>query len=377
MKHSTLLILILVILSACNKDLNDGSIAGTLTNAPEDITLRITNLENSQLIQNINVKEGSFYYKFKLEEPGLFVIYSDSAMYDKDRLLIWLDNSKIKIEGDYNYLTNSKVIGSKSHNTFMIYDSIFRKYNNEYSRLRILKSHITDPKTLDSISVAIETIFKNYKNAKIDFYTCNLYSEVALYYLYRQTNTSDFNHYQEYLFSKNDIKAVFNLLPESFKTSSKGKILAEFISLPEIPQVGQRFIDFTQTTPEGKKVSVSQNLGKYTLMEFWYSGCGPCRTKHPMMKTLYEKYHKVGLNIIGISSDTDWEAWTAAIKADSLPWLNISDLKGFNNNAFMIYGVRSTPELVLIDENGIILDRELSKKPIDTYLDNIFKKNGL
>jgi len=377
MKRSALLLIMLAAFSACTKDLKDGAIEGKLTNVPEGTTLKISNSENFQVIQKINVNNGRFNERFKLEEPGLFVICSDSAKYKKDRLLIWLENTKIKIEGDYNYFTNSKVTGSKSHNTYLIYDSIIRKYNNEYSQLRILKSQTTDPKTIDSISQAFETIFKNYKKAKIDFYTSNLDSEVALYYLYNQTTMPDFYHYEEYLFSKNDIKQIFNLLPEDSKISSKGKLLAEYIHLPDIPEKGEKFVNITQRTPEEKDASISQNLGKFTLIEFWSSNCGPCRIKHPMMKMLYEKYHDAGLNIIGISADTDMEAWTAAINSDSLLWLNISDLKGFNSSAFMIYGVKSIPKLILLDENGIILDNELASKQIDIYLNNLFKENGL
>ncbi len=377
MKLSTLLLIMLIALSACNKDLKDGVIVGKLVNVPEGTTLKITQLDNSQVIQYIEVNGGRFNWKFTLEEPGLFVISNDSAKYDKDRLLIWLENSKIKIEGDYNYFTNSIVIGSKSHNTYLIYDSITRKYNKDYSQLRILKSQTTDPKTLDSISQAFETILKNYKEAKIDFYTSNLDGEVALYYLYNQTTMPDFYHYEEYLFSKNDIKQIFNLLPEDSKISSKGKLLAEYINLPDIPIKGEEFVNITLRTPDEKDASISENLGKFTLIEFWSSNCGPCRIKHPMMKMLYEKYHDAGLNIIGISADTDREAWTAAIKSDSLPWLNISDLKGFNSSAFMIYGVKSIPKLILLDDNGIILDTELANKQIDIYLKNVFKENGL
>jgi len=377
MKLSALLLIMLAAIPACNKDLKDGAIAGKLINMPEATTLKIINVENSQVIQHINVNDGRFNWEFTIEEPGLFVICSDSAKYDKDWLLIWLENSKIKIEGDYNYFTNSKVTGSKSHNIYLIYDSITRKYNNEYSRLRILKSQTTDPKTLDSISMAFETIYKKYKKAKIDFYTRNLGSEVALYYLYSQTTMPDFYHYEEYLLSKNDIKQIFDLLPEESKTSSKGKLLAEYIHLPDIPKKGEKFINITLKTPEGKGASISENLGKFTLIEFWASNCGPCRIKHPLMRILYEKYHDAGLNIIGISADTHKEAWTAAIKSDTLPWLNISDLKGFNSSAFMIYGVKSIPKLILLDENGIILDNELANRQIDIYLNNLFKENGL
>jgi thiol-disulfide isomerase/thioredoxin len=145
-------------------------------------------------------------------------------------------------------------------------------------------------------------------------------------------------------------------LPERFKISDNGLIINKFISLPEIPKIGEKFIDCTQRTPEGKSESISKNLGKYTIIEFWASSCGPCRAEHPLLKKMYDLYHSKGLNIISISCDDNIDDWVNAIKKDSMAWTNISDLNGWNNEAFMSYGIKAIPQMIILDENGVIVD---------------------
>jgi thiol-disulfide isomerase/thioredoxin len=141
----------------------------------------------------------------------------------------------------------------------------------------------------------------------------------------------------------------------------------------KIPQVGEKYIDCSQNTPQGKMESISNNLGKYTIIEFWASWCGPCRAEHPQIRRLYNLYHDKGLNIIGISGDSDLNAWKEAIENDSIPWTNISDLKGGNNQAFMIYGIKGVPVMILLDENGLIVDNKLYNKPLESELEKRFK----
>jgi thiol-disulfide isomerase/thioredoxin len=110
---------------------------------------------------------------------------------------------------------------------------------------------------------------------------------------------------------------------------------------------------------------MSSHLGKYTILEFWASGCEPCSTEHPILRKIYNLYHEKGLNIISISGDVDSNDWKNAIKNDSLTWTNISDLRGFTNVAFMIYRIKGIPQIILLDEKGIIIDDELGQKDLE------------
>ena len=98
--------------------------------------------------------------------------------------------------------------------------------------------------------------------------------------------------------------------------------------------------------------------------------------EHSRLRMIYSKYHNLGLNIIGISADTDLNDWASAIKKDSIPWLNISDLRGANNRAFMIYEARAIPRLFLLDEKGIILDENVQIDFFESKLAKGLKLNG-
>ncbi|HTO34757.1 MAG TPA: TlpA disulfide reductase family protein [Flavobacterium sp.] len=115
--------------------------------------------------------------------------------------------------------------------------------------------------------------------------------------------------------------------------------------------------------------------GKYTLLEFWASWCGPCRSFNPELMEQYELYKEEGFEILSVSLDTDKEKWEKAIQKDGLTWPNVSDLRGENNEAAMIYGVRDIPDNFLIDENGIIIARFIRGESLKNKLKELFDNN--
>ena len=228
MKELKVLILALCILSACNKDNNkSGSLTGSLTNIKDGTMLSIVDLDNDQVFQRVKVQGGKFQLKFKLSEPRLFGIWGDNPKYPKDILCIWLENSKISLDGNYYYLVNSQVKGSKSNRIFLKLDSINRKYDSEYTSLRTLKSQTLNTRILDSIADATIQVQNSYREAKIKFYSSEINSEVTLFYLSRQTIDFDIPYFAVAVVTKKDIESLYNMLPENFKNSNKGEIIKE------------------------------------------------------------------------------------------------------------------------------------------------------
>ena len=143
---------------------------------------------------------------------------------------------------------------------------------------------------------------------------------------------------------------------------------------PKMAFIGQQYTDLEMADPDGKihKISELVGEGKYVLVDFWASWCGPCRAEMPNVLEAYNKFHDKGFEVIGVSFDQKKEAWVKAIGQLKMPWLQISDLKGWNCAASPIYKIDSIPDNILIDPQGKITDRALRGKALQSRLQEIF-----
>ena len=145
---------------------------------------------------------------------------------------------------------------------------------------------------------------------------------------------------------------------------------------PKMAFIGQQYTDLEMADPDGKihKISELVGEGKYVLVDFWASWCGPCRAEMPNVLEAYNKFHAKGFEVIGVSFDQKKEAWVKAIGQLKMPWLQISDLKGWNCAASPIYKIDAIPDNILIDPQGKIIDRALRGKALHTKLEQLLDK---
>jgi peroxiredoxin len=168
------------------------------------------------------------------------------------------------------------------------------------------------------------------------------------------------------------VEPVFNALKAEFRNTDRGKELEQRIQAAGTTAVGMQAPEFTQNNVEGKPISLAMLKGKYVLVEFWASWCAPCRAGNPNLVKQYELYKDKGFEIISVSLDNVKDRWVDAIKKDGLPWLQVSDLKGWNNAVGRMYGVRAVPQSFLLDKEGKVIGNTLRDETLNAKLAELF-----
>src|SRR5690606_14500498 len=215
-----------------------------------------------------------------------------------------------------------------------------------------------DQATMQSLMSQITKIQEKYVDQNKKFIDSNKDSYISLLLL-TQLALSD-------ALTPDEIKKYYNDLDASVKDTKKGKEFAENLKKIEETQkesqakqdkvaIGKKAPDFSANTPDGKTESLHKNLGKATLIDFWASWCGPCRKENPNVVALYNKYKAQGLKIIGVSLDKEKDAWVKAIADDKLDWLQVSNLKFWDDAIAKDYAVEAIPATFILDANGTIV----------------------
>lgn len=164
-----------------------------------------------------------------------------------------------------------------------------------------------------------------------------------------------------------DLEVVKEIASGFTTESMYSKSINDYLTTYERVEMGSPFMDFTLKTVDGKEVNLAETIknNKVTMIDFWASWCGPCRGENPYVKAAYEKFHVKGLEIIGISVDSDEAAWQKAVNDDGLPWTHVRDIDHSASNDYL---VRCIPSNFLFDQNGVIIARNLRGEELEAKL---------
>lgn len=280
----------------------------------------------SALITSINL----YKLRFSYEGAGLFIILKPT-----DHLTMVVD---------FNDMNNPIIEGSED--------------------TKLLYSTIQALKTFDN---KIEQMSKRINEEKNDFLTNTLK---------RNSQSLAVLFFTDKTIIDNNLKLMQQICSDLLKKYADNPFVIEFnknVNDASFLAPGTLSPEIAMADTSGKTIKLSDFRGKYVLIDFWASWCGPCRKTNPYLKSLYVKYRNKNFEIYSVSLDKNKDSWIGAINADKLEWIHVSDLNYWENAAAVKYRISNIPYSVLIDPSGIILAKGLQPDQLDEKLKELLK----
>lgn len=289
----------------------------------------------------------------KIAQPVEATIYTDDAA--QKRHSVFLANDVLELNGNLFTISNKENAVQKTYLQLSANDRIRPGYFPLYGKLN--QTH--DTIGLNKLSLIFDSLRKDDISKSYRYFKMHRNSLLSLY---------AFSRYSAFLSDFAANEKDFKSLPFWAKSSPDGRAIEAKIYGAKSAQVNTIAKNFTQQSSTGPMLRSSAYKGKYVLLDFWASWCGPCRKLHPYLREVYQQYKDKNFEIISVSLDDNRLSWLNAIETDRLTWANISDLKGEKNTVALQYGVQSIPANFLINPDGVIIGKNLNEKELREQL---------
>lgn len=279
---------------------------------------------------------------------------------------VFVEPGEISVKTNVNNLRDVVVEGSSihtEHDTFMKSLASFDQKAAQLGQQYQQASTDGDKKAMQQIEDEYMGLEDQKTQSILDYAISNNESVASAFIVMSNSYKLDLDQLDEVVSGFSD-----NIGESKYVISLKEKVA----TLKSVA-IGQKYVDFTLDSPEGNPIALSSVAdGKYVLVDFWASWCSPCRAENPNVVEAYNKFHNKGFDVFGVSFDKDHAKWVEAIKKDGLTWTHVSDLKYWASAAGKLYGIQSIPQNILLNPQGIIIEKNLRGQALQDKLAEIF-----
>lgn len=351
------------------------SVQGTIANlnAPAKIYLR-SFADKKTVTDSVVLKDGKFEFSgasgaapkmayLMLNKKGTGPGYDDYKV-------VYLETGTITVTSA-DTLGSATIAGTKTNLDNAKLELANKPINDAYTALDAkMKAASDDVKKSDAfqkeINLTEKAISAQSKQIEKKFIQENPDSYISLNLIPGLAYSSDYP----------EIAPLFNSLAPALKESESGKKFAELLPKLKNVALGATAPEFAEADTAGKMVNLSSFRGKYVLIDFWASWCGPCRAENPNVVKAFNRYKNQKFTIVGVSLDKPdaKEKWLGAIHKDGLAWTQLSDLKFWDSKAAGLYAVRGIPQNFLLDPDGKIIAKNLRGEDLENKLEELFGK---
>ena len=322
------------------------------------------------------VADGKFTLKGKLTEPRFFYLGVEGVL---GTTPLFVENTKITIKGKYaskdnthGVFTDIVVTGSDVHTQFLEKGKVRDDLDKAYTAYHEASKGILD--SLQAVKRGSDEFKKLQESAGYKKFEADekaFFNNVSA--TYKKTILDNAKTFWGPFFMMNfmsyftdEQKSWYEAFSPEAKNSYYGKLVkAELFPVTLLGKVAPKF---SSPDRDGKILSLKEQMGKYTIIDFWASWCAPCRKEIPNLKKLYDKYNAKGLAIISVSLDKEDDKWKKALDEEQLKWANVID----KNEIAKSYGVTTIPDMFIVDKSGKVVGIKLRGESLADKLKELF-----
>ncbi|MDF0705799.1 TlpA disulfide reductase family protein [Flagellimonas okinawensis] len=373
MKKLFVLSLGVLFLTACNSEPKGFTISGTISGEPENgtqIFLKTTDSINQLIdVDTATVENGLFSFTGNQLEPKMHYIFVDKL---RGNAPIIVENAAMEVEFQKDSIGYAEIKGTEQNELFMGFLAESRKLSERARSMQDdmrMAAQERDTATVAALREEFIEFQEDARNYNMNYAKENPNALVSVLIIGNLLATKGA--------PVEEIQTMFDGLSPEMKATEPGKKIAEQLESLKSTEVGATAPDFSAPTPTGSVLALSDvtSNAKLTLVDFWAAWCRPCREENPNIVSVYKKYHDKGFDVLGVSLDNKAEHWTQAIESDELVWNHISNLQRFQDPIARLYNINAIPAAFLLDENGVIVAKDLRGPALEEKVAEILGKS--
>ncbi len=370
MKKILLVLSIIGILNSCSEDKDANFVIKGKVEGMRKGMVYLKNEVNGNLetIDSLFLK-GTEEFEFSGNINSPEVYFLSTSRRNSSELPVFVEKNEITIDADVKDLLTANVTGSENQELLDQFNKIIGRFNNRKNELYVKGLQANNKKHF----VTLKTLSGQYQKNELkktryilNFAVSNGKFDIAPYIALNYLSSSDVTV----------LDTINKSMSAEVKDGKYGKELNGLVTQLKATTVGHKLPEIIQPDTTGTDIKLENKKG-FLLLTFWGSFDQNSRISNTLSKTLNDKYSDDDLRIISVSLDSKENEWVESVKEDNLPWEQVSDLKSYNNEAVKKLAIRVIPETVLVDENGIIVGRNMIRKDLVNLIDAFIKNKEI